>query len=569
VHFDDRLKTTLSGLSKRGNSPLSQWRQIVDLLAQDPKRFENDDVTTAFVTLHGLSQSVSQPDKTAAISALQGRLKSPALIAYFCADSHQLGAAAIAAGNLRDQQWADLVPRISGQARGFLRNKRNLGEETQQALSRYASVDFVLQDFAADRVVENTPNLPLAEPEPSLGTDERAVDADDNDPPVGAKISELVKRIATYQQMRESGEAPQLPLGGASQSIEPVIVRTFNFETDDLGTIIWSEGVPRGAIVGTSINMAAFDDGPGPDAAGAAAFKQRSPLENARLRLCGSPIIEGDWRMNAIPYFEQQSGRFRGYRGIVRRPDMTEEPSSEKLPEQNNDYLRQLIHELRTPLNAIIGFSEIIEQQLFGPVSFDYRSIAGDILKDAERLLAGFDDLDVAAKMESGAFEVDEGVTDPEWLFNRLLSRLQGITVSNQVELNISKAEPLRNFAADSDTVERVFSRLLSATIMSCGKGEQINATLKTEIGVSPSNQFTISRPLSTSGLTEDELLDPSFADEMNRNDAPLLGLGFSLRLVRSLAEAISGNLMIQEVNIVLTLPAVAHSELAEQNGVQ
>ena len=84
----------------------------------------------------------------------------------------------------------------------------------------------------------------------------------------------------------------------------------------------------------------------------------------------------------------------------------------ENLLERERRFIADAAHELRTPLSAIIGFSEIIEQQLFGPVTEEYRILAGNILRDAERLLSGFDDLSTAAKIETGSYVAETGTTD-------------------------------------------------------------------------------------------------------------------------------------------------------------
>src|SRR6202034_3981390 len=52
------------------------------------------------------------------------------------------------------------------------------------------------------------------------------------------------------------------------------------------------------------------------------------------------------------------------------------------------DFLANMSHELRTPLNAIIGFSEIMNGELFGPLgSPRYHRYTGDILTSAGHLL--------------------------------------------------------------------------------------------------------------------------------------------------------------------------------------
>jgi PAS domain S-box-containing protein len=77
------------------------------------------------------------------------------------------------------------------------------------------------------------------------------------------------------------------------------------------------------------------------------------------------------------------------------------------------EFLANISHELRTPLNGILGFSEIIRDQLFGPVSPpSYREYAIDIHESGEHLLELIGEVLDVAKIEAGKRELDESVFD-------------------------------------------------------------------------------------------------------------------------------------------------------------
>lgn len=548
MRYDDRLKTVLKGSFPEGNAAALQWRQVVDLMAQKPGRLVNDDVQSGLARLRDLHDSVNEEDRIAAVKALDGRLRSAPLLVYLCADNDLICDAAISAADLSDDEWVDIISQLSPRGRNRLRVRPDLGLQTRGIL--------ILE---VPKVIELPEKLVLVEDDVAANDDSVAPEPAASEK---SQISTLVAKIADYQKNRAT-ETPLSPLNDLEhRSYFVEAIDAINFETDDSGTIIWAEGPPKGAIVGVTIAEPTFDDGPGPDAYGAAAFRQRMPLENARMRLCGAPVVAGDWRMSAIPYFGDETGRFKGYRGVMRRPNAAEDAGHNSLDVERREQLQQLIHELRTPLNAIIGFSEIIEQQLFGPASFEYRTLSRSIMDEAQRLLTGFEDLDIAAKIDAGQMESLSGLTEPDWLLERLAQRLQSLTESKSVDLQINKAEPVRPFALDSESVERIFARLLSAVIIACENGEELNADLRTRIGSQPVNHFSLSRPLQIRGVSEEQLLDPSQGVEGDASDAPLLGLGFSLRLVRNLAKSANGTLTISNDRIGLTLPAAATSEI-------
>jgi hypothetical protein len=206
-------------------------------------------------------------------------------------------------------------------------------------------------------------------------------------------------------------------------------------------------------------------------------------------------------------------------------------------------------------LGAIIGFSEIIEQQLFGPVTEEYRTIAGNILHDAQRLLSGFDDLSTAAKIETGTYVTEIGSTDCDWLSLRLAERLRELSNVLQVTLNLERAHPVRPFALDNHLAERLFSRLLSAVIIGCAPGEILDGRFRTEPGLNAVNRFVLTLPKKLIDMDESELFGSGPLDDSH--DAPLLGLGFSLRLVRSLARNVGGDLRFYNQALIVSLPAV------------
>src|SRR3546814_14638031 len=72
-----------------------------------------------------------------------------------------------------------------------------------------------------------------------------------------------------------------------------------------------------------------------------------------------------------------------------------------------SDFLANVSHELRTPLNAIIGFSEIIKDQLFGPMSNPrYREYASDIHDSGTHLMSLLNEPLQLSKIQATKIEV-------------------------------------------------------------------------------------------------------------------------------------------------------------------
>jgi signal transduction histidine kinase len=575
MRFDDRLSTALRQPSGSQLDADVQWRQLVDILAQHPRHFAPADVAAGLQRTSELSDDVAEQVRVASLRSLYGRLRSPPLISLLAHQPPAICAAAIASARLSDDEWHALIPELPSRARGYLRNRRDLGPKAADMLDLWKSADFRLPpvvNLAEHRgalgasilyetpVADNPPPLPPSNentievaPEPQFVTPIGEAPAQD--------IGQILSRIEQLRRQRAQLDAPYLPLDGAFEDAVTA-PDNFAFATDDGGMIINADLPQSSAIIGISIHEPAFDDIAGPDAYAAAAFQQRMPIENARMRLLAPPAIAGDWRIEAEPVFDADNGRFKGYSGIMRRPNCAEDAvlTDAAAASRQADQLQQLLHELRTPLGAIIGFGEIIEQQLFGPVSHDYRELAVSILEDAHRLLDSFDDMSMAAHIENGMIRSLPGQTDGDWLFDRIRGRLQTLTDVRGVILNLQKAEPLRPFALDAEAVERIFTRLLSAVVLGAASQESVETRLRTIVGVRPYNLYRIDLPSRLVGASEDELMQVGQAGTESEDTGPLLGLGFSLRLVRSLARNAGGDLRFDKDAMLLSLPALSES---------
>jgi PAS domain S-box-containing protein len=71
-------------------------------------------------------------------------------------------------------------------------------------------------------------------------------------------------------------------------------------------------------------------------------------------------------------------------------------------------FLAAMSHELKTPLNAVLGFSEIIRDEVLGPIGHEtYRDYAGDIHKSGTRLLSVINDVLDVSRLEGGLLTIE------------------------------------------------------------------------------------------------------------------------------------------------------------------
>lgn len=578
------MQTVLAAEDRNGLGAVTLWRQCVDLLAQhdrhDRPSLPAEDCDRLVQRLSDLRPKLSETQRIATVVELGRQLRSPALVRFFANDRPSIAAAAIARAQLPDSFWIELLAHLTPTARGVLRGRRDIGQGVHHALEAFGATDMVLtleprvdDEAAGDMLL--TADMTVAADEAGQASIERpaatigAVDAQIDagsvaQPTLGGgqnQIRNLVDRIERFTSGRRTTNTE----GGPAATVASA-PRAFSFETDACGIFVWVEDAPRTAVIGLMLGEAPIEGGSGPDGHVAGAFARRSGFQNGRYTIVGGAMA-GEWRMSATPFFDPRSGRFEGYRGQARRPHLHEvaaspSPESVGIAGLSADSLRQLVHELRTPLNAILGFAEIIEQQLFGEAGPEYRDMAGRIATDARHLLTAFDDLDLAARMSRG----DEGGTprllDPALLVAHVVERFEQQAEAGHALMDIMIAPDLPSIRIDPLQGERMVQHLVRTLVSVSSAGERLSGACWFQPdGGHGRIILAIDRPANLAGMEEAQLLDPGYTPEGDWADGPLLGLGFSLRLIRSLATGAGGTLDIEADRFLLAIPAVQKFE--------
>jgi hypothetical protein len=539
LRFDDMIATVLRQSEGRPAALAAKWRQLVDLVAQGRADAGSQDDAVAW--LRERRAQVPQELRAEAARALGGRRVSPAALAFFAEDSASVAAPLLAAAQMEAGEWLDLLPRLGPVARGLLRHRRDLPAPVVDALARFGAADFALSgEVAAGAGSGVSPAAERSE----------------------AQIRDLVARIENFRRRRDA-------VGAAAAAAAPP-VEEFQWETGPDGVILWVEGAPRGPLVGQSIASIAERGQYGVDGQAAGAFEKRAPFRDARFSVPGTGAASGDWRISGVPFFDAAHGNFLGYRGAARRPRLdevahgapAEAPTGLFGTDLPADSLRQLIHELRTPLNAIIGFAEMIDGQYMGPAALSYRARASDIMDQARRLLSAVDDLDTAARIETQRLQLAEASVDAVALLCRLHDAYERVARQRGSRIVIEIERDLPDAKVEMDAAERMFARMLAATIGLAREGETITATMAMgQDGGRKMLCLSIDRPRAIEGLDEAALLDPGYSPDGDWPGAPALGLGFALRLVRNLAEAVGGALQIGAGRFSLFLPPLEPAE--------
>jgi signal transduction histidine kinase len=217
-----------------------------------------------------------------------------------------------------------------------------------------------------------------------------------------------------------------------------------------------------------------------------------------------------------------------------------------------NDRMRQVLHELRTPVNAIQGFAEIIQQQLFGEAPNTYRALAGAIGVDAAKLLAGFDEIDRLARLESGALALSDEGCNLRIVVESTLRRLEGVTRPRSAHLRLLTSGDHFVVGLGETDCAILAWRLLATLAGSLAPGEIVELSLR---GGEDGVEMEAELPISLAG--EEDLFATAARNEAPAVTAGMFGTGFTLRLARAEARAAGGSLAREGERLILSLPAL------------
>jgi PAS domain S-box-containing protein len=173
-------------------------------------------------------------------------------------------------------------------------------------------------------------------------------------------------------------------------------------------------------------------------------------------------------------------GAFRGYRGssrlvtdAIRQEERLKEAKTqaEAASAAKSAFLANMSHELRTPLNAIIGFSEIMNREMFGKIGVPrYSDYIKDIGDSAQHLLRLIEDILDLSKAEAGKMELEEAEVDLPASIHSACLMLRERAKRGGVSLNEDVAPDLPRFRGDRRRIRQVLLNLVSNAVSSRAK---------------------------------------------------------------------------------------------------
>ena len=227
-------------------------------------------------------------------------------------------------------------------------------------------------------------------------------------------------------------------------------------------------------------------------------------------------------------------------------------------------FLAAMSHELKTPLNAVLGFSEIIRDEVLGPVGHEgYREYAGDIHKSGARLLAVINDVLDVSRLEGGLLTIEarsENVLD---VAEGAIKLARGLTQDKRgIEIDVPPGVP--SLYVDPRRLAQALGNLLANALKFTPEGGRVRFAAR------PQHDGGIHLMVEDTGIGMAEETIAAALEPFRQLDGSLArrfeGAGLGLSISKALTELHGGHLSVQSAvgegtAVTIALPATRVSQ--------
>ncbi len=207
-------------------------------------------------------------------------------------------------------------------------------------------------------------------------------------------------------------------------------------------------------------------------------------------------------------------------------------------------FLANMTHELRTPLNGVIGFGQLLEAEVHGPLGApEYAAYARDIVASGQHLIGIINDILDLAKIEAGRITLHERFVDLRDLAGRSLRMVAPIAADKHISLHSELGATPWTVRADERRLQQAIVNLLSNAIKFTPKGGEAGVRVDADRGWAWLEIWD-----TGIGIKQEDLrrLFKPFEQLEDAGERPQEGTGLGLTITKALMQAHGGEVLFE-----------------------
>jgi len=207
-----------------------------------------------------------------------------------------------------------------------------------------------------------------------------------------------------------------------------------------------------------------------------------------------------------------------------------------------SEFLASMSHELRTPLHTVIGFSELLAEELEGPLNEKQKRFVSHIHKDSLHLLDLINDVLDLSKIEAGRVELHPELFDINQAVDETLASIRPQGASKRIRVEKHIEEPVM-VEADRVRFKQILYNLLSNAVKFTPEGGHVIVTADSDDGVA---RITVSDTGIGIPASEHETVFDKFYQVSPTTKGVREGTGLGLAITKHLVEQHGGTISVE-----------------------
>lgn len=275
------------------------------------------------------------------------------------------------------------------------------------------------------------------------------------------------------------------------------------------------------------------------------AFPERLAM-NARMGLLQQRLIRQHEDFNAR--IDARAERLQRALGVLKQAEahlLLELDRSKVASRRKSEFIAHMSHELRNPLNAISGFSEIMKDELFGPLGNEhYRMQARTIHTASQHLLGIVNGLLDLAKAEAGKLELRSEVVHVQALMQDTVELLAQQAAEASVTLHLQVAEDLPDIESDAGKIRQILINLVSNALKFTPAGGRVTLSAKRDEAAGVMVLVISDTGTGIAPQDIERMMEPY--TQGPQGETGISGTGLGLPITKQIVEFLGGTMALQ-----------------------